>query len=219
MKNYFREKLLALIILGIVLMAGATMAQIQGDEIINKEDVFYPLPPFFAYTGVEIAKGIYEPTSNMVYGNSFILHNPEVMDNNSELTVHHFTVSLNGLCEKQNKNVKPIIYENCNSIVKGGSWSLVVYRGNRYVGTLYGNVTSGNTNSAYGGSKKVEVKLQATGGVGIFAEPGSENMEGSFVATTDLQTKGTTGMINISCESQCVNLKQHKQIVAKQFEQ
>jgi len=65
------------------------------------------------------------------------------------------------------------------------------------------------------GSKQVQVKLKAAGGLGLFAKQGSENMGGIFKAITDIRTKETTGIIDIACEDECVKPEPNKDFAPK----
>jgi len=128
-------KIAVMLMLVICFMTSAVWAQSQEDEIS-----FSTQP--FTYTGVETAKGTFEATSEMVYGNNFILHSYDVIDSSYKGAIYHFTVSLDY------SNSLAYSYDQSDALnsfpVTGGSWSLVVYIDNTHVGTLFGKVAGGS---------------------------------------------------------------------------
>ena len=170
-------KTAAVIILAIGLLTNAAAQNVtDGNGIIQS--------PF---TGIETANGTFERQTDKFYGNSFVLNSF------GEWETRHFTVSLDYLCEKCG--------ENSHFPVTGGAWSLVIFRENVYVGTLYGKVSGGTidvvTNrNGEPGFRQMQIKLEVTGGMGRFAGKRSGNI-GVFEAITDAVSNQTTGYVNL----------------------
>jgi len=181
-------KIAAMIILAIGLLTSAAAQNISNGDLAQN----IPL------TGIETAKGTYEPMSNMFYGNSFVLNSL------AESETHHLTVSLDYLCEQ--------CEGNSHFSVTGGSWSLVVFRNNVYAGTLYGKVSGGTidvvTNrNGEPGFRQMQINLQATSGLGRFAGRGSANISGVYEAITDTGSNQTTGNISFTRGLQDAEIK------------
>ncbi len=177
-------KIAAMIILAIGLTTNAA-AQSK-----TEFDLFQYIP----LTGIETAQGTYDPLTNMVYGNSFVLNNLEGAE------THLFTISLD--------YSRTVDYscELCDIVsrfpVTGGSWSLVVFRNNDYVGTLFGKVSGGAIDAITASGeeqvfRQMQVDLQATGGLKSFAGSRSARMSGVFEAITDISSNQTTGNITL----------------------
>ena len=167
-------KIAMMMVLAIGLMASAATAQ-------NKDGGFAPVG---IYTGIETSAGTFESMSAMRYGNRYVLNS------SGERESRHLTVSLNYLMSG------PAPLQGFSVI--SGNWSLVVIRNNQYAGTLYGEVTGGaitfieNANGETT-SKQIQINLQGTGGLGMFAGKESENISGVYQAITDLRSKETNG--------------------------
>jgi hypothetical protein len=175
-------KMAAMIILAIGFTTSAAAQSKTNDDLIR----IIPL------TGIETAIGTYDPLTNMVYGNSFVLNNL----GGSE--THLFTISLDY------SRTLDYTCEHCDVVsrfpVIGGSWSLVVFRNNVYAGTLFGKVSGGAIDAvtASGGEpafRQMQINLQATGGLKSFAGRRSANISGVFEAVTDTSSNQTTGNI------------------------
>jgi len=157
----------------------------------------FDLLQYIPLTGIETAQGTYDPLTNMVYGNSFVLNNLEGAE------THLFTISLD--------YSRTVDYscEHCDIVsrypVTGGSWSLIVFRNNDYSGTLFGKVSSGAIDAVIAsgegpGFRQMQVDLQATGGLKSFAGSRSARMSGVFEAITDINSNQTTGNITIGLQ-------------------
>jgi len=173
-------KIAAMIILAIGLTTSAAAQSRTESGLLQ----YIPL------TGIETAQGTFEPTTNIVYGNTFVLTNLEGLE------THLFTISLNYLGQQGANNQFP---------VTGGSWSLVVYRNNVYTGTLFGKVSGGAidaiiTNSEESTFRQMQVNLQATGGLKSFAGSRSARISGVFEAITDTSSNQTSGNITIGMQ-------------------
>jgi len=143
-------------------------------------------------TGIETARGTFEPMTNMFYGNSFVLNNF------GESETHLLTVSLDY------SNSLAYWCEYCDALnsfpVTGGSWSLVVFRNNVYAGTLFGKVSGGAIDAVTNrngepGFRQMQINLQATGGLKSFAGKRSANMSGVYETITDVSSNQTTGNV------------------------
>ena len=171
-------KTAAVIILAIGLLTNAA-----AQKVTDGNGVFQS--PF---AGMETAKGTFERQTDKFYGNSFVLNSF------GEWETQHFTVSLDYLCEQCGKN--------SHFPVTGGAWSMVIFRENVYVGTLYGKVSGGTidvvtNHNGEPGFRQMRVNLQTTGGLGRFARRGSGNI-GVFEAITDAVSNQTTGYVNLN---------------------
>ena len=141
-------------------------------------------------TGIETAQGTFNPLTNIVYGNSFVLSNI------AEPETHLFTISLDYSCALDN------LGEQCAGSthfpVTGGSWSLVVFHNNEYSGTLFGKVSGGaidivKNNDGKPDFRQMQIDLKATGGLKSFAGEKSANISGGYEAVTDTSSGQTTG--------------------------
>ena len=168
-------KIAAVIILAIGLTTSAA-AQSKTTSVLTQ---IIPL------TGIETAKGTYEPLTNTFYGNSFVLNNL------GESEAHLFTVSLDY------SRTLDYTCEHCDVVsrfpVIGGSWSLVVFRNNVYAGTLFGKVSGGaidtiTNRNGEPGFRQMQINLQATGGLKSFAGSRSANISGVYEAITEPQS-------------------------------
>lgn len=127
------------------------------------------------YDGVESSSGNQDPLSGFQYGNTFVLTSIGKVES------RYLTVSVNS--QEMFKGVG----------VTGGAWSLAVFRDGAHVGTLYGDVVSGEIQQIIGKKvKQTRLELRATGGTGIFDNDGSLKINGSLFMTTDLSSKRTT---------------------------
>ena len=167
-------KIALMVILAIGSMASAATAQ-------NTSGGFAPIG---IYTGAETTPATCEIGSGMCYGDTFALNSY------GETESWHLTVSLNYF-NTQNHNGNGFG-------VMGGSWTLVVFRDNRYAGTLYGQVSGGSISLRENGdgkiiSKRTQINLQATGGLGIFKGKESESINGVCDVSTDLSSNEVQG--------------------------
>ncbi len=175
-------KIATIIILAIgLLTSAAAQGKTNGD-----------LVQIIPLTGIETAKGTYEPMTNMFYGKSFVLNNL------GESETHLFTVSLDY------SNSLAYWCEPCDALnsftVTGGSWSLVVFRNKVYAGTLYGKVSGGTIDAVMNrngepGFRQMQINLQATGGLKSFAGESSATISGVYETITDTSSNETTGNI------------------------
>lgn len=162
-------KVAMMMILAMGLMTSSAMAQ---------KDDNGGFAPVGIHTGVETAEGTQEPASGMIYGNTFVL------TSYGEWETHQLTISL---------DYHTGIIAN-NFIVSSGSWSLVVFRDNKFAGTLSGQVPSGliviGTNAdGEAVSKQVSVNLISNRGSGMFEEKNRKDISGSYNAITDMTSR------------------------------
>ncbi len=178
-------KIAAIIILAIGLITSAA-AQTKTNGILAQS---------IPFTGIETAKGTYEPMTDKFYGNSFVLNNF------GESETHLLTVSLDYSCSLDYLGKQ--CESNSHFPVTSGSWSLVVFRNNVYVGTLYGKVSGGAIDAVTNrngepGFRQMQINLQATGGSGGFAGKGRTNISGIYETITEASSNQTTGNINFT---------------------
>lgn len=130
----------------------------------------------FIYDGVESSAGNQDPVSRFQYGNTYVLISL------GEAESRYMTVSVNS--REMFKGVA----------VTGGVWSVAVFRDGAYVGTVYGEVMSGDIQEIVNKKgeligKQTQIDLQGTGGTGIFDNEESQKINGSLNMTTDLLAK------------------------------
>jgi hypothetical protein len=137
------------------------------------------------YNGTQSAEGTTDPVSGFIYGNSFVLSSTGEWDS------RYLNISIN--------------YRNMfqGIGITGGAWSLAVFSDGSYLGTIYGEVVSGDVQFVENGSgklvsKQTRMTLQSTGGTGIFARYKEQNISGSFNMTTDLRTSDTAGIATLN---------------------
>lgn len=181
-------KIAAIITLAIGFLT--TDAAAQQQSIANDDSA-----PITSLTGIETAKGTFDPMSNMFYGNSFVLNSFDKSE------TQHLTISLDYSCALD------CFYVPCQASshlpVSGGSWSLVIYRDNVYAGTLYGRVAGGTIDvetdrDGEPSFRRTQLKLEATGGLGRFAFGRNTIISGVYEATTDARSTQTTGSIDLA---------------------
>ena len=152
----------------------------------------FGLPQSIPLTGMETAAGTYDPLTNIVYGNSFAL------ENLGDSETHFFTVSLD--------YSRTVDYscEHCDIVsrypVTDGLWSLAVFRNNDYVGTLFGKVAGGAIDAITASGqeqvyRQMQINLEATGGLGIFAGRKSANISGVYEGVTEIISNQASGNI------------------------
>lgn len=174
-------KIAAIIILAITLTATAAAQSQTNDDSAQ----------IISLTGIETVRAI-EPISGIFYGNTFVLNS---LNNSGESETHHFTVSLDYLCE--------FCKGNSQSSVTGGSWSLVVFRDNLYAGTLYGKVSGGTIDAVTNrngepGFRQMQINLEATGGLGRLAAGRRTNTSGVYEAITDANSNQTKASVSFT---------------------
>lgn len=137
------------------------------------------------YDGTQSAIGTTDPVSGFVYGNTFVLASTGEWDS------RYLTVSIN--------------YRNMfqGIGITGGAWSLAVFSEGSYLGTVYGDVISGdvlfvNTGNGKAVTKQTRMSVQSTGGTGIFTGRKNQNINGSFDMATDLRTSNTEGVASLN---------------------
>lgn len=175
-------KLLIKMALILTLAASAAVAQKIDDGGNNF------IPPPVVYSGVESAEGTFDSITGMQWGNSIVLNNYGVNKGES----YHLTVSLD-----YSKNE---FGPTGGSLVKSGSWSLVVIR-RVYIGTIYGVIESGNISYPpdileKATFKQTQASLRVTGGLGKFEEV-DHKIIGSLDAMTELESRQTTGYLSL----------------------
>lgn len=84
-------------------------------------------------------------------------------------------------------------------------WSLVVFRNNDYVGTLFGKVAGGAIDAITASSgeqvyRQMQINLEATGGLGIFAGEKSANISGVYEGVTEIISNQATGNITFGSQ-------------------
>ena len=161
-------KIAMMMVLAIGLMTSAVMAQKNDGGNIAGVGI---------YTGVETAEGRLDAGSGMVYGNTFVL------TSHGEWETHQLTISL---------DYQSGILAN-NFAVTGGSWSLVIFRDNKFAGSVYGEVESGQIVIATdaGGepyARQVSVNLSSSG-KGKSDAKESKKISGVYNAITDMRSR------------------------------
>lgn len=135
----------------------------------------------FLYDGVETSAGNQDPVSGFRYGTTYVL------SGSGEVESRYMTVSINS---------REMLI---GLAVTGGAWSVSVFRDGMHVGTVYGDITSGDIQDMIGKKgvpfgKQTRVDLQGTGGTGIFDHVGSQGIYGSLIMSTDLFSKRTSAL-------------------------
>jgi hypothetical protein len=169
-------KIAMMMVLAISLMANAATAQTKiGNKIGND------FSAAVIYTGLETSAGTLDPMSGFRYGNAFVLSGTDEYDS------RYLTVSINS---------GDLGY---GIGITGGMWSLVVIRDGVYLGTIYGEVMSGEienitdkTGEIIG--KRTRLELQAKGGTGNLDTDETLNLHGGFDMKTDLSSKETNAI-------------------------
>ncbi len=133
------------------------------------------------YTGLETSAGTLDPVSGLRYGNTFVL------SSTGEYDSRHLTVSINS--QEMFVGVG----------VTGGAWSLTVIRDGVYLGTVYGEVMSGDIENIVDEKgeiigKRTRIELQATGGTSNLDTDETRKLTGSFDMKTDSATLETTAI-------------------------
>ncbi|MFN0138995.1 MAG: hypothetical protein ACKVQW_02765 [Pyrinomonadaceae bacterium] len=171
MKNQM-IKVTMMIVCAAVLLTGAASAN---DEIRD-----YHAKGFF-YDGAETSAGNQDPVSGLRYGNTYVLSSV------GEVESRYMTVSVNSR--------EMLIGFG----VTGGAWSVSVFRDGAHVGTVYGDIMSGDIQDIIGkkgvpSGRQTRIDLQGTGGTGIFDHEGSREIYGSLIMSTDLFSKRTSAL-------------------------
>lgn len=144
--------------------------------------------PIGFYTGMETVAGTDNMANSMTYGNTVVLNSF------GEWESRHLTISLDYSTNS---------FYAGNYIVKGGSWSLVVFRENQYAGSIYGKVQTGSVNLTENDdgktiSKVLQLNLQSTGGLGLFEGREGINVSGVCDLIINLNSKETSGNASFS---------------------
>ncbi len=165
-------KIAMMMVLAIGLMASAATAQNKDGGGVSAAVV---------YTGLETSAGTLDPISGFSYGNTFVL------SSTGEYDSRHLTVSINSQEMFQGVGVT------------GGAWSLTVFRDGVYLGTIYGEVMSGDIENITDKEDKVigkrtRIILRATGGTGNLDNDETLKLHGSFDMRTDSLSKETTAI-------------------------
>jgi hypothetical protein len=165
--NKQMTKIAMMMVLAIGLMASAATAQNKNGDHLAKGSI---------YDGHETSAGNQDPVSGFQYGNTFVL------TSTGEVESRYMTVSINS--REMFKGVG----------VTGGMWSVAVFRDSVYVGTVYGEVISGDIQDIISKKgdvigKQTRIDLQGTGGTGIFDNEENQKINGSLTMTTDLLSK------------------------------
>ena len=166
MKNQMRAMAM-MIVCATGLMTAAVTAQDKIEVNLCKESI---------YDGVETSAGNQDPVSGFQYGTTYVL------TSRGEVESRYMTITINS--REMFKGVG----------VTSGTWSVAVFRDSVHVGTLYGEVLSGDIQEII--NKKGEVigkqtglELQGTGGTGIFDNDEGQKINGNLNMRTDLLTK------------------------------
>ena len=133
------------------------------------------------YNGLETSAGTVDPISGFRYGNTFVL------SSTGEWDARYLMVSLNS--QEMFVGVG----------VTGGAWSLTVIRDGVYLGTIYGEVMSGDIENLTDKDgkiigKRTRIELRATGGTGNLDNDETLKLNGSFDMKTDSGTLETTAI-------------------------
>ena len=165
------KKMALIALLTLISMAGATPAQknIKSDLLLE-------------YDGVETFAGTSDSFNSILWGETFSLQSVSYSQTNC------LNISINSSTER----VIPIDGEvQTGDTVLGGNWSLTVFRENRVIGTIYGEVTGGVTHETAGTTKdstvrQTRITLRTTGGTGALEGIGKRHISGTFDAATNL---------------------------------
>ncbi len=149
------------------LMTAAVTAQDKIEVNLCKESI---------YDGVETSAGNQDPVSGFQYGTTYVL------TSRGEVESRYMTVSINS--REMFKGVG----------ITSGTWSVAVFLDSVHVGTLYGDVLSGDIQEILNKKgeiigKQTRIEIQGTGGTGIFDNEEGEKISGSLNMNTDLLTK------------------------------
>ena len=160
-------KMAMMVVSGLVLLTSAVSARNEIGNYAAKGVV---------YDGVESSAGYKDAVSGFHYGNTFVL--ASVVEAESR----HLSVSVNS--QEVFKGVG----------VTGGAWSVVVFNDGAHIGTVYGEIVSGEIQDIISEKgeligKQTLMELRATGGTGIFNNEWGQGIKGTLIMTTDLLTK------------------------------
>lgn len=160
----------------VLILAGGAMAQ-KTSTTISAENPQVALNAFsFGVSGVETAKGTDDYANNICWSNTF-----SVTGRDSE-SLYQFTISIDYL------EVEP----GQDTDIIGGNWSLAVFRDNRHVGTLFGEISNGTikwVKDDFGTViRNTTAKIRITGGTIDYANVGA-NGSGTFRASAIMESE------------------------------
>lgn len=165
------KRLIQLVVLTLALAGGAFA---QYDPIEPTLDTIT-----IRFSGSQTSEGKYVRELVQTVNNDFVLNGSTLEYSSTLLTI---SFDYNGPEDQQNGNV-----------VVGGTWNMAVYSKGDYVGSIFGNVLSGNIVWSET-SRNTSAYLQATGGTGDFAGIRVQN-DVSYNGNTDLGTGDTNAFI------------------------
>lgn len=166
------KRSIQLIVLTLALACGA-FAQVEPIE---------PTLDTIRFSGSQTSDGKYVRELVQTLSNNFVLTGSTPEYSSTLLTI---SFDYNGPEDQQNGNV-----------VIGGTWNMAVYSRGNYVGSIFGNVVSGNIVWSES-SKNTSAFLEATGGTG--------NFEG-FTSHSDVFYEGDTDLDNTETNASIFNL-------------
>lgn len=171
----------------VLILAGGAMAQKSHTAILVAANPQVDLNAFsFGVSGVETAEGTEDYTNNICWSNTF-----SVTGRDSE-SLYQFTISIDYT------EVEP----GQDTDIIGGNWSLAVFRDNRHVGTLYGEISNGTITwdkDDFGTiTRKTNAKIRITGGTIDYANVGA-NGSGKFSVGTIMgdEKSGANGTVEL----------------------
>jgi hypothetical protein len=168
------KRLIQLVVLTLALAGGAFA---QFDEPID------PTLDTIRFSGNQTSEGRYVTALVQTLSNNFVLNGSTSQYSSTLLTI---SFDYSGPEDQQNGNV-----------VVGGTWNMALYSKGDYVGSIFGNVVSGNIVWS-GNSKNTTAILEATGGTGNF-EGFKSRPDVSYEGNTDVDTSETrAGIYNLS---------------------
>jgi hypothetical protein len=160
-------KMAMMVVSALVLLTGAVSARNEIGNFAAKG---------FIYEGVESSPGNQDPVSGFHYGSTFLLASVAGAES------RYLTVSVNSR----------EIFKGIG--VTGGAWSVAVFDDGAHVGTVYGEIVSGEIQDIISEKgaltgRQILIDLRATSGTGIFDNEWGQNISGTLIMTTDLLTK------------------------------
>lgn len=171
-KRKIMKRIIQLVVLTLAL-AGGAFAQLEPID---------PTLDTIRFSGSQTSDGRFVTELSQTLSNNFVLNGTTPQYSSTLLTI---SFDYNGPEDQQNGNV-----------VVGGTWNMAVYSKGNYVGSIFGNVVSGNITWSEN-SRNTSAYLEATGGTGQF--------EG-FTSHADVFYEGDTNIDNGDTNAAVFNL-------------
>lgn len=187
-------KFLAYSIIAMFLFVAGVAAQSSDSTNVQNDLSILPPATTIELLGIQNTPGLYDGVNNKCWGNGFVM-----TGGNKEISTY-LTVSMDYVDGLPNPDFG-------NNIVNG-TFSLVVYRNNEYVGVLFGEIPTGTINwkrNPYGDresliiSRTTEAKFRILGGFDGYKKVGPQEDSLIFMATTQI-AKGSGVMTMATLE-------------------